>query len=176
MEHSVEKRLHGRWDSQKIRIPVPLWVLWFTKILFFSDIPFFPSIFLKKTVLLSKGFMATGNPRPYASLQVQKRIFLGLKQKTSLWSNLYNILSHYLTSGREMCKLSKKIVFRNMDKNNPKKIIFQTGCDIHRMSGAFYRRTGSPHMSSRTPSRPSQLTSCCKWAGAQSWRDASKSS
>ena len=53
--------------------------------------------------------MATGNPRPYASLQVQKRIFLGLKQKTSLWSNLYNILSHNLTSGREMCKLSKKL-------------------------------------------------------------------
>ena len=35
------------------------------------------------------------------------------------------------------------------------------------MSGLFYQKTGSPHTSSRMPSSPSQLTSCCKWAGAQ---------
>ena len=55
-------------------------------------------------------------------------------------------------------------------------LFFQTICAIHRTSGAFYRRTGSPHTLSTMLSSPSLLTSCCKSAGTRSWRVVSRSS
>ena len=84
---------------EKLKLPVPLWVLGFTNFVSFRH-TVFSSIF--DTVLLSKGFMATGNPRPCASKGFKTNIFFVSKEKTWLWPNIYYILSHNLTSGREM--------------------------------------------------------------------------